>query len=138
MGKLLIALFTVSSLLGCEVVGAGCGTNPNQEACRSAPRSSGNSSSKSESKAVPAKALLCSSDYDCQYGAKCVKAQFESEGYCAEAVNKYGVPTFSPPDPKSVYPGGPGQCAFDTDCPVLFYCKIEPGQIRGACLKRED
>src|SRR5207245_2558553 len=47
-------------------------------------------------------AKRCTSDYSCGYGAKCVKAEYRSEGYCAKAVDQYGIPTFSPPNPNSV------------------------------------
>lgn len=78
----------------------------------------------------------CVSDYECPYGSACVKAPYATAGYCAEKVNAYGTPTYSAPSPGSVMPGARGQCGFDTDCPVGFYCAIEPGSLRGACLKR--
>lgn len=78
----------------------------------------------------------CTSDYECPYGSGCVKAPMASEGYCAQKVNSYGTPTYSPPAPSSVQLGGRGQCGFDTDCPVDFYCAVQPGALRGACLKR--
>ena len=58
-------------------------------------------------------------------GAKCVKAEYRSEGYCAKAVDQYGIPTFSEPNPNSVGPGAQGQCQFSTDCPVGFQCEKE-------------
>jgi hypothetical protein len=78
----------------------------------------------------------CLSDYSCQHGERCVKAPYQNRGYCAREVNQYGTPTYSPPDSNSVYPGGQGQCGFDTDCPVGFYCAIQSGALRGACLRR--
>lgn len=78
----------------------------------------------------------CSSDYQCQYGWACVKAPYASLGNCAQKVNEYRTPTLTPPSPTSVYPGGNGQCGFDTECPVGFYCAKEPGALRGACLAR--
>jgi hypothetical protein len=78
----------------------------------------------------------CYSDYGCEYGSKCVKAPYRADGYCARAVDAYGIPTFAGPDSQSVMPGGEGQCTFDVDCPIAFRCAIEPGSLRGACLTR--
>ena len=80
----------------------------------------------------------CWSDYDCQYGEKCMKAQFQPTGYCAKVVNQYGLPApYYLPKPDSILPGGRGQCSFDTDCPIMFYCAKEAGALTGACLKRD-
>src|SRR5438128_988608 len=88
----LIALLAVTSLLGCQgaaavLRGVGCGLNP--ASCREQ-----EASTSSTSNAVEAKASVCSSDYGCQYGSKCVKAQYQTQGYCAKAVDEYGTPTY--------------------------------------------
>lgn len=77
----------------------------------------------------------CSNDYDCEYGSACVKEQYRAEGFCAKKVNAVGVPTFTPPDPSSTLPGGPGNCAWDTDCAPTFKCVKGDGQLRGHCLR---
>jgi hypothetical protein len=65
----------------------------------------------------------CSSDYDCSYGEKCVKDQYESHGYCAQKVNKYGAPTFTLPDPESIGVRFDSSCDSSLDCPVGFRCE---------------
>jgi hypothetical protein len=87
--------------------------------------------------ATAAIAQKCSSDYDCDYGSKCVKDQFAFEGICAQKVNKYDIPVYTPPDPNSIKPGGKGDCQFDTQCPVGFECVKGDGQIYGHCMKSE-
>jgi hypothetical protein len=131
------ALMLVSSgQLGCQVVaamlqGTGCGLSPSScSSQQNRSESSGVAQSQEEARAA------CFSDYGCQYGSKCVKAPYRTEGYCARAVNEYGVQTYPVPASESVMPGGQGQCGFDTDCPIAFRCAIEPGSLRGACLKR--
>jgi len=121
--------------LGCQVAAAtlrgdGCGLSPSSCSTQHTGESSSAAQSQVESRAA------CYSDYGCAYGSTCVKAPYHSEGYCAQAVNEYGIPTYAAPAPGSVMPGGEGQCGFDADCPISFRCAIEPGSLRGACLKR--
>jgi hypothetical protein len=80
----------------------------------------------------------CFSDYDCDYGSKCVKDQFATEGTCAQKVNRYDVPVYTPPDPNSVMPGGKGDCQFDTQCPIGFECVKGDGQLYGHCMKQQE
>ena len=75
----------------------------------------------------------CSSDYDCGFGNVCAKPQGSFTGTCAQAVNRYGTPTFSPPRSNSLGPGQ-GQCAFDTECPIGFRC-VKGTALRGNCMK---
>jgi len=82
-----------------------------------------------------AAAKVCYSDFDCDYGSACVKGQFEVKGFCAKKVDDTGLPTYTPPDPDSVGPGGEGNCQFNTDCPVGFKCWKEAGKIYGYCMK---
>lgn len=77
----------------------------------------------------------CSSDFACRYGQKCVKEQFQMNGYCADVVDEYGNKTYDhAPDTNSVGPGDPSQCQFDTDCAIGFHC-IKGRGIYGTCLK---
>jgi hypothetical protein len=76
----------------------------------------------------------CSNDYECGFGNVCVKQQFSVEGTCARAVDRNGIPTYTPPRSDSVGPGGAGECAFDTECPVGFRC-IKGSALRGHCMK---
>jgi hypothetical protein len=77
----------------------------------------------------------CSSDYDCQYGSRCLKGFTRTQGTCAQSVNEFGTPTFAPPSPNSIMPGGDGDCSWDTECPIGFQCRKPLGQIKGHCLK---
>lgn len=88
--------------------------------------------------ATAAVAAKCYSDYDCEYGWKCVKDQYQMEGICAQKVNKYDLPVNTPPDPNSVMPGKKGDCQFDTNCPIGFECVKGDGQLYGHCFKRQD
>jgi hypothetical protein len=75
----------------------------------------------------------CSSDFDCGMGNVCAKAHMQMHGVCAKAVDAYGVQTF--PTPRDNFgPGGPGQCTFDTQCPVGFKC-LTNGALSGNCVK---
>lgn len=76
----------------------------------------------------------CSSDFECGFGNLCVKGQNSFKGTCAKAVNEFGNPTFTPPRTNSVGPGGEGQCAFDTECPIGFRC-VKGSALRGNCMK---
>ena len=75
----------------------------------------------------------CSSDYSCGIGNRCVKNNFSGQGFCAKAVNEYGVRTFDLPRTESVLVKVPDEadCRFDTDCPVGFRCHARSG----ACLR---
>lgn len=75
----------------------------------------------------------CSSDFSCGIGYTCVKNTFQSIGYCAKAVNEYGVQTYDLPDPASVGPKMPvsTDCKGLGDCPIGFSCDLRSG----ACIK---
>ncbi len=90
----------------------GSSNHPNQEVCRTAPSngSSNSSNSESSSTAVAAK-NICYSDFGCQPGSTCVKAEFQAQGYCAKAVDRNGVPTYPTSDPKSVEMGARASAA---------------------------
>lgn len=75
----------------------------------------------------------CSSDFSCGIGRRCVKPYYGGAGYCAKAVNEYGVQTFELPRTDSVLPNMPdgSDCRFNTDCPPSFQCDTGSG----ACLR---
>lgn len=75
----------------------------------------------------------CSSDFTCGIGYTCVKANFSATGYCAKAVNEYGVQTFEAPRTESVLPKLPvgTDCQGLMDCPAGFTCDLKSG----ACLR---
>jgi len=64
----------------------------------------------------------CFSDFGCGIGYRCVKPPFSSCGVCMREVDRYGLPTYRTPDPRSIEIRTKGDCDFDTDCPVGFYC----------------
>lgn len=76
----------------------------------------------------------CRSDFDCGMGRQCIKEQFKYEGSCARVVDQFGTPTYSAPRSDSLGPGGEGECAFDTECPIGFHC-IKGNAVRGHCMK---
>lgn len=79
----------------------------------------------------------CASDYGCAYGERCIKGQYASTGSCAKAVDAYGVQTFAGPRASTFDIGQPGDCSFDTECPVLFACvKLRGDVLTGHCMKR--
>ena len=78
----------------------------------------------------------CRSDYDCVYGQRCLKGQFQYDGVCADTVNQYGVKDYSAPNPGSLGPGGSGQCQFDTQCSVGFRCYKQGYSLYGHCVRR--
>jgi len=63
----------------------------------------------------------CSSDLGCGIGYRCVKPPFSSCGVCMKEVDRYGNPVYRPPDP-SIRIKSKGDCDFDLDCPIGFYC----------------
>ncbi len=69
-------------------------------------------------------AVACFSDFNCSYGYQCVKAPYQSQGVCMQAVNIYKIPTYPAPDINSVMPNTNQSegCNFDTDCPIGFKC----------------
>jgi hypothetical protein len=86
----------------------------------------------SETQAVAAK--TCSNDYECAYGQTCIKQHLQFEGVCAQAVNQYGAPVYTPPRNNSWGPGGPGECVYDTQCPFGFTC-IKGDALMGTCMR---
>jgi|GEM_PF-1578999 len=74
----------------------------------------------------------CVSDFDCGIGYKCVKAPFNTSGTCMKSVDKFGIPTYNLPDPDSILPKTSGDCDFDIDCPIGFYCD----RYYKVCVKR--
>ena len=71
----------------------------------------------------------CTSDYSCGVGRKCLKQYYNSTGTCVQAVNEYGNPSYTPPDPASVGPNMPSKasCSIGTSCPVGFRCDFGSG-----------
>lgn len=84
---------------------------------------------------TPGSSAACSSDYDCNGGVgyTCVKQNYSATGFCATAVNGYGVQTFNAPQANSVMVKVPvsTDCKFVTDCPAGFSCDASSG----ACLR---
>lgn len=82
-------------------------------------------------------ALACWSDFDCEYGQKCRKAQYQTTGECVQLVrDPYSrLPVYVPPDGSSVGPGRrKGNCMFDTQCDMVNeYCRVPDGEIYGFC-----
>lgn len=64
----------------------------------------------------------CLSDFNCGIGYKCVKEPFKTRGICMKTVDEYGIPQYNLPDLDSVYPRLKGDCDYDLDCPIGFYC----------------
>lgn len=64
----------------------------------------------------------CSSDFDCGIGYSCAKSPYSLYGVCMKSVNEFGNPTYKMPDLDSVFPKTKGDCDFDMDCPIGFYC----------------
>lgn len=83
---------------------------------------------------TPPPVAACTSDYACMYGSRCVKQNFANEGVCMKVVNDFSVPTFAPPNPRSVGPKLPSRsdCHFDPQCPPSFRCDTGSG----TCVKR--
>lgn len=64
----------------------------------------------------------CFSDFDCGIGYRCVKALFHTTGVCMKSVDEYGIQQYNLPRLDSIYPKYEGDCDFDSDCPIGFYC----------------
>lgn len=71
---------------------------------------------------IPSIAFACFSDFDCGIGYTCVKAPFKTLGTCMKSVDEFGLPTYKLPDLDSIEPKLEGDCDFDLDCPIGFYC----------------
>jgi hypothetical protein len=72
----------------------------------------------------------CNSDYDCGYGNKCVKAQYNLRGTCMKSINQYGTQQYN--TPKANFGVNMNrQCRFDMECPIGFKCTSG-----GNCIKR--
>jgi len=74
----------------------------------------------------------CISDFDCRFGEQCVKAPFKLRGICMQSVDDFGIRQYPAPDPDSFMPKLEGDCQFDIDCPIGFYCH----PYYKACVKR--
>ncbi len=64
----------------------------------------------------------CFSDFDCGIGYRCVKAPFHTSGVCMKSVDEFGLQQYDLPRLDSVNPRYEGDCDFDLDCPIGFYC----------------
>jgi hypothetical protein len=64
----------------------------------------------------------CISDFDCGIGYRCVKAPYKTSGVCMKSVDEFGVQQYDLPRLDSINPRYDGDCDFDTDCPIGFYC----------------
>jgi len=83
--------------------------------------------------AVGTQGNACSSDFSCGIGFICVKNHFASSGFCAVAVDEYGLRQFPEPRTDTFGPAFPSSsgCHFSTDCPIGFHCDVKSG----TCLK---
>lgn len=84
----------------------------------------------------PSAPTTCDSDFACLYGQRCVKPEGQFQGTCAQEVNRFGSPSFTPPRTDSFNAGQRGNCRFDMDCGVGFYCAKSSGALSGNCFKR--
>lgn len=64
----------------------------------------------------------CMSDFDCGIGKRCVKAPYNTNGVCMQSVDSYGTPQYNLPSLDSMNIKTKGECNFDVDCPIGFYC----------------
>lgn len=65
----------------------------------------------------------CLSDFDCGLGYRCVKEPFKTRGVCMRPVDEFGIPKYDySPRLDSIEPRYQGDCDFDLDCPLGFYC----------------
>jgi hypothetical protein len=69
----------------------------------------------------------CSTDYDCEFGQRCVKPPGRYDGKCMQVVNKFGNPTYKAPS--GGFGPGKRECRWRTDCPIGFQCED------GHCIK---
>lgn len=78
----------------------------------------------------------CSSDFNCKYGDKCVKASGDINitGVCVTPSDRFGNPSYKYSTPRSS-PQNVRNCSFDTDCSIGFSCMKRSGQIYGICVK---
>lgn len=53
---------------------------------------------------------------------RCVKSPYKTYGVCMKSVNEYGTQQYDLPRLDSINPKYEGDCDFDTDCPIGFYC----------------
>lgn len=81
---------------------------------------------------IPIYGFGCSSDFDCGIGYRCIKAPFNTTGTCMKNVDEYGTQKYELPRTDSIYPRTQGDCNFDTDCPIGFYCD----RYYKVCIKR--
>ena len=72
--------------------------------------------------AAPSWAKTCISDITCGIGNVCVKEPFHGVGTCMKEVDQYGLPTYNSPSDRSLNIPTEGECDFNTDCPIGFFC----------------
>lgn len=94
--------------------------------------SPGSSRTRGSAAADALAAKRCSSDFDCSFGDRCVKPQFESNGVCLKAVDSDGLPIFRGPSSNSIGVETDKRCYSDADCPVTFRCDAK----LNACIRR--
>ncbi|MFO0679994.1 MAG: hypothetical protein U0169_25965 [Polyangiaceae bacterium] len=79
--------------------------------------------------------VVCSSDFACPYGQKCIKSQFSFEGVCVQPVDESGMRVITPPASSSIGLGQEGECSFTVECRLGFRCVKLGTDLRGHCLK---
>lgn len=84
---------------------------------------------------MPAAALACSFDTDCQPGSRCLKADGSLYGVCVGGLSPGNSndrrPVYAPMDLNRTYGN---TCSFDTDCGIGSKCVKEAGSINGICI----
>ena len=84
---------------------------------------------------IPATAMACSFDTDCNPGSKCAKAQGDIYGVCLGGIfpgNKNdSQPVYAPLDVNGTYGN---TCSFNTDCGPGSVC-VKQGGIEGTCMR---
>ena len=57
--------------------------------------------------------------FDCGSGYTCVKTPYKTYGVCMKSIDEFG---YDLPRLDSINLRYEGDCDFDTDCPIGFYC----------------
>ena len=85
---------------------------------------------------LPAVALACSFDTDCNPGSTCAKASGSIYGVCVGGISPGNSndrqPVYAPLDTNRTYGN---TCSFNTDCGPGSVCVKSGSSIEGACMK---
>ncbi len=85
----------------------------------------------------PALSFACSSDLECQFGAKCSKQELDQIGICT------GGNRHNHDDKKhrqqiilDSHEFASKTCSYDANCDPGFRCDLRPGFHKGMCIRR--